>query len=75
MSEERKEEVRVSRSAGYERRQRVVEHAPTTRAVFVSRLNKLIWLIGRDNYRTDSHSGHSEIDCSQPGEHLCQFCL
>lgn len=45
MSTERQEQVRVERADGFERRQKVVNYAPSTRVVLVSRLTKLIWLL------------------------------
>ncbi len=44
MSTERQEQVKIERDANYERRQRVVAYAPSTRVVLVSRISKLIWL-------------------------------
>ncbi len=45
MADEIHEETRVTKDEGYERRQRVVEYAPSTQQVLVSRISKLIWLI------------------------------
>jgi Fe2+ transport system protein B len=45
MATEHKEEVRVIRDEGFERRQRVVEHTPSTRRELVSRISQLVWLI------------------------------
>jgi hypothetical protein len=45
MASERQEQVRIERNDGFERRQKVVAHAPSTRTVLVSRVSKLIWLI------------------------------
>jgi hypothetical protein len=45
MAVERKEHVQVTRDSGYERQQRVVEYAPSTRQIIVSRLSMLAWLI------------------------------
>lgn len=45
MATEHKEEVRVIRDEGFERRQRVVEHTPSTRRELVSRISQFVWLI------------------------------
>lgn len=45
MATEHKEEVRVIRDEGFERRQRVVEHTPSTRRTIVSRVSQFVWLI------------------------------
>jgi uncharacterized protein YggT (Ycf19 family) len=45
MATEHKEEVRVIRDEGFERRQRVVEHTPSTRREVVSRISQFVWLI------------------------------
>lgn len=45
MSVERKEQVREIRGRGYAQRQRIVEVAPNTRTVLVSRISKLLWFI------------------------------
>ena len=45
MAVERKEQVQVVRSDGYERRKRVVEFAPSTRQIIVSRVSKLLGLL------------------------------
>ena len=45
MATEHKEEVRVVRDEGFERRQRVVEHTPSTRRLVVSRISQFVWLI------------------------------
>src|SRR5690606_28586111 len=45
MATERKEQVKVVKDAGFERRQRVVEYAPETRTVILSRVSKLLWLL------------------------------
>lgn len=45
MSVERKERVDVARGDDYEVRERVVEVAPTTRSVLVSRISQLVWLM------------------------------
>lgn len=45
MSLERKEEVREVRGRGFAQRQRVVEVAPNTRTVLVSRVSMLLWFI------------------------------
>lgn len=45
MASERKEQVRVVKDGGYERRQRVVEVAPSTQDVLVARISKLLWLL------------------------------
>lgn len=45
MASERREEVRVVRDEGIERRQRVVEHRPSTQRVLVSRISRLIWFV------------------------------
>jgi len=45
MASERQEQVRIEQSDGFERRQKVVAHAPSTRTVLVSRVSKLIWLL------------------------------
>lgn len=45
MATERKEEVRILRDEGYEKRQRVVENRPSTRSVLVSRVSQFIWLV------------------------------
>jgi len=44
MASERQENVRIEQTDGFERKQRVVAYAPSTRTVLVSRLSKLIWL-------------------------------
>jgi uncharacterized protein YggT (Ycf19 family) len=44
MASERQERVRVQRGDGFERRQRVVEYAPSMQRVIVSRVNQLIAL-------------------------------
>lgn len=45
MTVERQERVQVVRDGDYARRQKVVETAPDTRAVLVSRITKLLWFI------------------------------
>jgi uncharacterized protein YggT (Ycf19 family) len=45
MATEHKEEVRVIQDEGFERRQRVVEHTPSTRRTIVSRVSQFVWLI------------------------------
>lgn len=45
MANEVHEDVHVVRDVGYERRQRVVESAPSTQQVLVSRISKFIWLV------------------------------
>ncbi|MCC7208842.1 MAG: YggT family protein [Anaerolineae bacterium] len=45
MVDEVKDRVYTVEGDGYERKQRVVEYQPSTRAVVVSRLNALIWLV------------------------------
>jgi len=45
MSIEHQERVQVIRDGDYARRQKVVEVAPDTRTVLVSRITKLLWLI------------------------------
>ena len=45
MATEHKEEVRVIRDEGFERRQRIVEHTPSTRREIVSRISQFVWLI------------------------------
>ena len=45
MANESREEVRVQRDDDFERKQRVVEQAPTTRQVVVSRSAKFVWLV------------------------------
>ena len=45
MASERREEVRVVRDEGMERRQRVVEYKPSTQHVLVSRISQLIWFV------------------------------
>ncbi len=45
MAQEKRERVEVIRGDGIERRQRVVETAPTGRRVFVARFTQFLWLI------------------------------
>jgi uncharacterized protein YggT (Ycf19 family) len=45
MAQEQRERVAVIRGDGIERRQRVVETAPSDRQVFVSRFTQFLWLI------------------------------
>lgn len=45
MASERRENVKVIREDGYERRQRVVEHSPSTQNMMMSRINQIIWLL------------------------------
>jgi uncharacterized protein YggT (Ycf19 family) len=45
MATEHREEERIVRDEGFERRQRVVEHTPSTRRVVVSRISQFVWLI------------------------------
>jgi uncharacterized protein YggT (Ycf19 family) len=45
MSTERREDIQVERGDGFEYRERVVEHVPSTRNVLVSRINRLLWLL------------------------------
>lgn len=45
MATEREERVRVERAGDFERKQRVVEYAPSLQVVLVSRISQLIWLI------------------------------
>jgi uncharacterized protein YggT (Ycf19 family) len=45
MVEEVKDRVYTVEGEGYERKQRVVEYQPSTRAVVVSRVNALLWLV------------------------------
>ena len=45
MTDEVKDRVYTVEGDGYERKQRVVEYQPSTRAVVVSRLNALLWLV------------------------------
>lgn len=42
---ERREDVKVIRENGYEQRQRVVEHSPSTKNTIMSRVNQFIWLL------------------------------
>lgn len=45
MATERREHVETVRDGDYAQRRRVVEYAPETRQVIVSRVNKFIWLV------------------------------
>lgn len=45
MAQEKRERVAVIRGDGIERRQRVVETAPSDRQVFVSRFSQFLWLV------------------------------
>ncbi|MEP6986618.1 MAG: YggT family protein, partial [Chloroflexota bacterium] len=45
MAQQKRERVEVIRGDGIERRQRVVETAPTGRRVFVSRFSQFLWLV------------------------------
>ena len=45
MAQEKREHVEVIRGDGIERRQRVVETAPSGRRVFVARFTQFLWLI------------------------------
>jgi uncharacterized protein YggT (Ycf19 family) len=44
MVQERHEQVRIQRGDGYQKQEKVVAYAPSTRTVLVARLNRLIWL-------------------------------
>lgn len=44
MATERKENIYVEDGAGYEYKQRVVESAPSTNRLLISRIAKLLWL-------------------------------
>jgi uncharacterized protein YggT (Ycf19 family) len=44
MAQQQREHVQVVEGDGYAQRRRVVESAPTTRSVLVSRISALIWL-------------------------------
>lgn len=45
MAQQKRERIEVIRGDGIERRQRVVEAAPTQRSVFVSRFTQFLWLV------------------------------
>ena len=45
MAQQKREHIEVIRGDGIERRQRVVEAAPTGRSVFVSRFSQFLWLV------------------------------
>src|SRR3954469_743591 len=45
MAQEKRERVEVIKGNGIERRQRVVETAPTGRRVFVARFSQFLWLL------------------------------
>jgi len=45
MAQQKRERIEVIHGNGIERRQRVVETAPTSRSVFVSRFSQFMWLI------------------------------
>lgn len=45
MATEREERVRVERAGDFERKQRVVEYAPSMQVVLVSRISQLLWLM------------------------------
>ncbi len=45
MAQEKREHVEVIKGNGIERRQRVVETAPTGRRVFVARFSQFLWLV------------------------------
>ncbi|MEZ4670650.1 MAG: hypothetical protein R3E39_22330 [Anaerolineae bacterium] len=45
MAQEERERIHVVRGAGIEQKRRVVESAPSTRQVLVSRFTKFMWLI------------------------------
>lgn len=45
MANESREEVRVQRNPNFEVKERVIEQAPSTRRVVVSRTGKLVWLV------------------------------
>lgn len=45
MAQEKRERVEVIQGNGIERRQRIVETAPTTRRVFVARFSQFLWLL------------------------------
>jgi hypothetical protein len=45
MSTEHREKVQIIQDGDFEQRRRVVEHSPSGRNVFISRLNQFIWLI------------------------------
>ncbi len=45
MAQERQERVQVVRGEGYTQRREIVETAPTTRQILVSRIVQFVWLI------------------------------
>lgn len=45
MATEHQERVRIEDNDGFQRRQKVVKYAPSTRVVLLSRINKFIWLV------------------------------
>lgn len=45
MATEHREKVQIIQDGDFEQRRRVVEHVPSGRTVFVSRLNQMIWLL------------------------------
>ena len=45
MAQEKRERIEVIRGNGIERRQRVVETAPTGRRIFVARFSQFLWLV------------------------------
>lgn len=45
MSTEHREKVQIISDGDFEQRRRVVEHSPSGRNVFLSRLNQFIWLV------------------------------
>lgn len=45
MAQQKRERIEVIHGNGIERRQRVVETAPTSRSVFVSRFSQFMWLV------------------------------
>lgn len=45
MATEHRERVQIVQDGDYEQRRRVVEHSPSGRNVFISRLNQFIWLL------------------------------
>lgn len=45
MAQEQREQIEVIRGNGIEQRERVIEAAPSTRRVFVSRFSQFLWLM------------------------------
>jgi len=45
MATEHREKVQIVSDGDFEQRRRVVEHSPSGRNVFISRLNQFIWLV------------------------------